>query len=204
MQGINNIILASQSPRRKELLDQVGIACRVVPGNFEEKITSSVPEEVVTDLSRGKCREVSSRMRQSCIIIGADTIVSADNQILGKPYDKTQAKEMLLTLQGNTHQVYTGVTIIWKTSKEIRRETTFFEKTDVTFYPMSDREINEYLKTDEPMDKAGAYGIQGLSAVYIKKINGDYNNVVGLPVAAVYQILKSASETYDIQNDIFE
>ncbi len=202
MQRLNNIILASSSPRRRELLNRVGIACRVIPSNFEEKITSSVPGDVVRDLSKGKCREVSSRMKQDCIVLGADTIVSADDRILGKPYDKSQAREMLHMLQGNTHQVYTGVTIIWRTAERILKETTFFERTDVTFYPMSENEIKEYLKTDEPMDKAGAYGIQGVSAVFVKKINGDYNNVVGLPVAAVYQTLKSASETYDLQNNI--
>lgn len=189
---MKELILASASPRRKELLEQVGIACRVVPSLVEEKITTTIPEDVVQELSRQKCREVAERLKEDCIVLGADTIVSVNGHILGKPSDETRAEEMLRELQGNTHQVYTGVTLIWRSCDAILKEDTFYKKTDVTFYPMSDAEIKKYVACGEPMDKAGAYGIQGLSAAFIEKICGDYNTVVGLPVAAVYQKIKSA------------
>ena len=192
---MREIILASASPRRKDLLEQVGISCRVVPSLIEESITTTVPQDVVQELSRQKCEDVAGRQAEDCVVLGADTIVSVHGKILGKPADEAQAVEMLQELQGNTHQVYTGVTLIWKSKKEVLREETFYEMTDVTFYGMSDEEIRNYVSSKEPMDKAGAYGIQGLSAKFIERICGDYNNVVGLPVASVYQKLKAEDET---------
>ncbi|MBQ8914309.1 MAG: septum formation protein Maf, partial [Lachnospiraceae bacterium] len=123
------------------------------------------------------------------LVIGADTVVSTDNKILGKPDSYEAAYDMLNELQGRTHEVYTGVTFVYNEGNEVK-QSTFFECTRVTFFEMSDREIKDYIRTGEPMDKAGAYGIQGLCAVYIKEIAGDYNNVVGLPIAKVYQKLK--------------
>ena len=193
---MREIILASASPRRKELLEQVGIDCRVVPSMVEERITTSVPQEVVMELSRQKCEEVAGRIKESGIVLGADTIVAVHGKVLGKPEDEQDAVRMLRELQGNTHQVFTGVTIIWRSEEEILCKETFFEKTDVTFYPMNEEEIIGYVRTKEPMDKAGAYGIQGLSAVFVEKISGDYKYVVGLPVAAVYQRLKAADEGF--------
>lgn len=187
---MQEIILASASPRRRELLAQVGIACRVMPSTVEEKITATVPEEVVMELSRQKCREVAGRGLEAGVFLGADTIVAADGAILGKPSGKEEACRMLELLQGRTHQVYTGVTMIWKREDGRMEEETFFEKTDVTFYPVSAEEIQAYVAGGEPLDKAGAYGIQGAAAKFIKGIEGDYNNVVGLPVAAVYQRLR--------------
>lgn len=201
---MKEIILASASPRRKELLEQVGIFCRVVPSLVEESINTTSPEEVVQELARQKCLDVAERTKEDCIVLGADTIVSIHNKILGKPSDETQAVEMLKELQGNTHQVYTGVTMIWRSRERILREETFYEKTDVTFYPMTDKEIWNYVKSKEPMDKAGAYGIQGLSAVFIEHISGDYNTVVGLPVAAVYQRLKAAEESLNKKGEGME
>lgn len=196
---MREIFLASASPRRRELLGQVGISCKVVPSLIEEKIETNVPEEVVQELARQKCEDVAGRLGGSGIFLGADTIVAVHGKILGKPADEEQARRMLLELQGETHQVYTGVTLIWQGDGRILREETFCEKTDVTFYPMSDDEIRGYVHTGEPMDKAGAYGIQGKSAVFVREIRGDYNNVVGLPVAAVYQRLKDAPETVVVQ-----
>lgn len=169
---MREIILASASPRRKELLEQVGIDCRVVPSMVEERITTSVPQEVVMELSRQKCEEVAGRIKESGIVLGADTIVAVHGKVLGKPEDEQDAVRMLRELQGNTHQVFTGVTIIWRSEEEILCKETFFEKTDVTFYPMNEEEIIGYVRTKEPMDKAGAYGIQGLSAVFVEKYQG--------------------------------
>lgn len=192
---MKELILASGSPRRKELLEQVGIQCRVIPSLVEEKITASKPQDVVMELARQKCEEVAGRTKGVGIVLGADTVVAIHGKILGKPEDDSKAREMLGELQGNAHQVYTGVALIWKDGDNVLREETFFEKTEVVFYPMDEQEIKAYVETGEPMDKAGSYGIQGLSAVFVERICGDYNNVVGLPVAAVYQRLKAAKET---------
>lgn len=186
---MKEIILASSSPRRKQLLEQAGIPYRVCPSQVEEKVTTSIPEKVVEELSFQKCEEVLSRMPEGSLVLGADTVVAFEGKILGKPADAKGALAMLSMLQGNTHQVYTGVTLMKKKDGRIWRET-FHECTDVTFYPVSSKEIDQYIATGEPMDKAGAYGIQGRFAVFVQKIRGDYNNVVGLPVAAVYQRLK--------------
>ena len=190
-----NVILASASPRRRELLAQIGITYTVMPSDAEEKGESGVPEEMVKELSGHKARDIFnklSRKEQSeALVIGADTVVSLDGQIMGKPRDKETAICMLAALQGRTHQVYTGVTLLWQQEEtgEVQ-EVSFFEKTEVTMFPMSEAEIREYTDTGEPMDKAGAYGIQGKCAAFIKGISGDYNNVVGLPIGRLYQEIK--------------
>lgn len=182
-----NIVLASASPRRKELLEQVGIRFTVKPSTCEEIITDSDPARVVLSLSHQKAIDVAENEKNT-LIIGSDTIVSIDNLILGKPKDREDAYRMLKLLQGNTHQVYTGVTTI--NIHENKNEVySFYSSTDVSFYEMTDEQIYNYIDSGEPMDKAGAYGIQGKSAIYIKEINGDYNTVVGLPVAMLYQTL---------------
>lgn len=186
---MRKIILASGSPRRKELLTQIGLEFTVVPAKGEEIIRSAVPSEAVTGLSLQKASEIAAITTEPAIIIGADTIVALNSRIMGKPKDKTDAFDMLKRLQDNTHSVYTGVTIIVNGSTP--HTITFYEETSVTMYAMSDSEIEAYIETGEPMDKAGAYAIQGQCAAYIRKINGDYNNVVGLPLAHVYQILKT-------------
>lgn len=199
---MRQIILASASPRRKELLEQIGLEFEVCPAKGEEIITSTVPEEVVQELSRQKAEEVAAMVSsykekheelmtpQELIVIGADTVVAMDNQILGKPKDEEDAVRMLTMLSGNTHSVYTGVTIVVVDEKNRAGEFSFFEKTDVTMCPMTQEEIRWYVGTGEPMDKAGAYGIQGKCAIFVKEIKGDYNNVVGLPVSHLYQELK--------------
>lgn len=191
MGNIENIriILASASPRRKDLLEQVGARFEIMPGEGDEVITKTLPDEAVEELSRQKAEEIARRVSEPAIIIGADTVVAIDGKILGKPKDEEDAASILSSLQGRTHQVYTGVTIIMKDGKK-EKYVTFSEATAVTMYPMSDMEIRNYIKTGEPMDKAGAYGIQGKSAIFVKGIQGDYNNVVGLPIARLYQELK--------------
>ena len=187
---MKNIILASASPRRKELMTQVGFTFRVQPSNNDEIITKNNPEEIVKELSYKKAKEVFEKGYMQDIVIGADTIVIYEEKILGKPKDEAEAYAMINRLQGNTHQVYTGVSIIWKQENNTHVRA-FAERTDVELFPMSDKEIREYVSTKEPFDKAGGYGIQGCFASFVKRINGDYNNVVGLPVARLYQELKN-------------
>ena len=194
MEGNLQIVLASASPRRKELLTQMAISYRILPSSADEIIEDRKPEQVVQRLSRLKATDVSDKLQQqgenNFLVIGADTVVSYQGRIMGKPGSEKEACDMLSCLQGNTHQVYTGVTLCIKTGKNELDWHTFYEKTDVSRYPMTEKEIQDYVATGEPMDKAGAYAIQGLCAVYIQRISGDYNNVVGLPVGRLYQELK--------------
>lgn len=198
----SRLILASGSPRRKELLEQIGAEFEILPAKGEEVITSTVPAQVVMELSAQKAQEVAGRYEeelgagnqgtsegeQTVVILGADTVVAYENKILGKPKDEEDAVRMLRMLSGHTHSVFTGVTfVICKEGKQEKQ--SFFAETKVTMYPMTEQQIGSYVATGEPMDKAGAYGIQGKCAVYIEKIMGDYNNVVGLPVALVFQNL---------------
>lgn len=188
---MKKLILASGSPRRKELLEQIGLDFEIIPAKGEEIMSSTLPNKVVEELSLQKASEIASLTRfqnSGDIILGSDTVVSLNGQIMGKPKSVEDASAMLKILQGKTHTVYTGVTfIITNTNPKI---ITFSEATHVSMYPMSDAEINAYIATGEPMDKAGAYAIQGKCAAYISKINGEYNTVVGLPIARVYQELK--------------
>lgn len=200
------IILASGSPRRKELLEQIGLEFEICPAKGEEVITTTIPHEAVLELSRQKAEEVAGGIAaylehgipsqlggeakgQDILVIGADTVVAYGNKILGKPKDEENAREMLSLLSGNTHSVYTGVTCVFISADGKTGEHIFYEKTDVSMCPMSQEQIKRYIATGEPMDKAGSYAIQGRCAVYVRKINGDYNNVVGLPVGRLYQEL---------------
>lgn len=184
-----NVILASASPRRKALLEKAGVVFRVNAAGGEEKIASENPEEAVRELSEAKAQNAAEQMEaqleQDTLIIGADTLVAYNGQILGKPADEKEAAKTLAMLQGNTHQVYTGVTLLRKQGNSWEKYT-FAECTDVTFYPVSEKEIWEYVSTGDPMDKAGSYGIQGPFGIYVRGIRGDYNNVVGLPVARLF------------------
>lgn len=187
----SRIILASASPRRQELLTQIGLPFEVCPSEWEEVTDKELPEEVVQELSYHKAMEVYERnvTEEGTVVIGADTIVACGGQVLGKPGTRERAEEMLGKLQGGTHQVYTGVAFVWK-EKGRTESAGFYECTDVRVYPMTEEEIRCYVEMGEPMDKAGAYGIQGGFAAFIQGICGDYNNVVGLPVGRVYQELK--------------
>lgn len=186
---MKRIILASASPRRKELLEQIGLTFEVTVSNVPEVITKSEPSEVVEELSVQKAKAAAqAQMKEgAAIVIGADTIVCQDGKIMGKPKDKEDAAKMLKRLAGNTHSVFTGVTVI-EDGVTVR---TFSCETKVRVYPMTEQEIWDYIETGEPMDKAGAYGIQGRFAAWIEGIEGDYNNVVGLPVSALWQVLKA-------------
>lgn len=183
------IVLASGSPRRRELMAQIGLEFTVRPSRVEEVIRYTEPDRIVEDLSRQKAEDIAAQAEEGTIVIGADTVVAVDNEILGKPHTVENAVKMLGKLQGRTHQVYTGVTVVEKTG-EGDQEITFSERTDVHIYPMTEEEIRAYAATEDPLDKAGAYGIQGAFAAYIQGITGDYYNVVGLPVGRLYQELK--------------
>ena len=182
---MKKIILASASPIRKELLERAGVQFEICPGNGEEHITSNKPEEIVKELSEQKAMAAVFPAEEGTVIIGSDTIVAFEGKVLGKPSDEEDAVKTLLMLQGNTHQVYTGVTVLEYRGSQWRK-LVFAERTDVTFYPVSENEIREYVKTGEPMDKAGSYGIQGLFGIYVKGISGEYANVVGLPVGRLF------------------
>lgn len=186
---LDTIILASGSPRRQELLRQIGIDPVVCKSHVEEVVTSEIPGDVVMELSMQKAEDVAADSPVGSVILGADTVVAVDGRILGKPGSHLEACQMIRILQGRTHQVYTGVTLVVK-DEEGTHGTTFFEETDVEVYPMTEEEILSYADSEEPMDKAGAYAIQGRFAAYIRGIKGDYSNVVGLPVGRVYQELK--------------
>lgn len=188
--GRMELILASESPRRKELLEQVGLKFITMSCGGEAEVETKIPYQVVEEHAMQKAEAVAKSYQKESIIIGADTVVAFQGEILEKPKDKQDAINMLTWLQGNTHEVYTGVVLIKIDQRGNKVKKNFHECTKVTFYPMTKEEIEEYVDTLEPMDKAGSYGIQGIAAKYIKEISGDYNNVVGLPVARVYQELK--------------
>lgn len=208
------LVLASASPRRRELLSQIGLEFTVMPSTKEENAKTTEADALVQELSRQKAVDIweqlsggqgqnpdadqeqiseetqepnlNGKRQPELLVIGADTVVCCEGKILGKPHSREAAAEMLTALQGRSHEVYTGVTL-YSQSETV----TFFECTQVEFYPMTEVEISEYIDSKEPMDKAGAYGIQGLGARFVKGIRGDYNNVVGLPVGRLYQELKS-------------
>ena len=182
------LILASASPRRRELLGKIGMEFDVLPAKGEEVVTKKLPWEVVEELSFQKAKEIADLQTEECIVIGSDTIVAKGKEIMGKPKSEEDAFRMLSEISGNCHQVYTGVTLI--RTGEQPKVITFAEKTDVYLYEMSKQEILAYIATKDPMDKAGAYGIQGDFAIHVKGIEGDYYNVVGLPIGKVYQELK--------------
>lgn len=181
------ILLASGSPRRRELIKLVSDDVRICPSGCEENVPEGLnAEETVKYLSRLKGLDVKNKATDGEITVSADTVVCLDEKILGKPRDEKDAFSMLSLLSGKTHAVFTGVTLI--KGEQIK---TFCEKSLVTFYELSSEEIDDYIKTGEPLDKAGAYGIQGAGALLVKKIDGDYFNIVGLPVAKLKRELLS-------------
>ena len=188
---MREIILASGSPRRKELLLAAGIPFSVRAGSVDETTDLKDPESIVRELSGRKCLRAASDGEDG-VYLGADTVVACKDpcRVLGKPADEEDAVRMLKMLQGTGHQVWTGVTMAQKRDGSVIRSVTEAAKTDVTVVPMTEDEIRSYVSTGEPMDKAGAYGIQGLFSRYIEKIDGSYANVVGLPVHIVYRILR--------------
>lgn len=191
------VILASGSPRRKELLTQAGIAFEVITSDADETPTKTVPAEIVMELSKRKGEDVYERLEREgridkageTLIISADTLVFFKDERLGKPKDKADAFRMIKELSGDVHDVITGVTLTYVNQGQ-KKQVRFFEKTEVSVYDLTDEEIEAYIATGEPMDKAGAYAIQGFFGKYIKGINGEYANVVGLPIARLYHEIK--------------
>jgi len=187
------IILASASPRRKKLFDQMNIPISVIPSSIEEYVDEQLtPGEIVCSLARQKGEDVA-KSQKNAIIISADTIVVYNSSILGKPGDEHEAAQILQLLGGEVHSVYSGVHII-ENDHDMQNVTTlsFYERTKVTFSPLDELEIERYIQTGSPMDKAGAYGIQDdMGSIFVEKIEGDYYNVVGFPINAFYQNLKN-------------
>ncbi len=182
---MTDIILASASPRRSELMTLAGFRFDVICADIDEIVPEkALPQEVVMSLALQKAQAVAKDHRKSAVV-GSDTVVALDGKILGKPRSEKEAAEMLRSLSGRIHKVFTGVAIVCG-----EKVTSFFEETEVEFYPLTDQEILDYVATGEPMDKAGAYGIQGRGSVLVKRINGDYFNVMGLPISKVYRELK--------------
>jgi len=180
------VILASQSPRRKELIKMLHIEALTIPSNVKEVIDESLShEEMVMDLALQKATDVF-RNHKNDLVLGFDTLVILRDKVMGKPKDKEEAKAYLRQLSGNTHRVITGCAFIKK-----GHSSSFYSSADVTFFPMTEQEIDEYVDTNEPFDKAGAYGIQGYGSKYIQSIYGDYYAIVGFPVSRIYRELKN-------------
>jgi septum formation protein len=181
----SNIILASASPRRHEILARLGINFTAVASNVDERPhVDESPGDYIIRIARSKVVDVA-RKYESGLVIGADTVVVLDSKILGKPIDDEDARQMLFSLAGRWHAVMTGVALYDTATKA---EVVDFEKTLVRFAPLTDAEINWYLATGEHKDKAGAYGIQGCAGLFIEEIAGNYHNVVGLPIPLVYRL----------------
>lgn len=185
-----NIILASSSPRRKEILKTVGFDFTIHPADIDESKTNcDCATDLVKELSYEKANAVYEKEKSpDALILGADTIVVYNNEILGKPKDQEDAYNMIALLQDRTHSVYTGVTLIWN-QKGAKKVITFYETSKVSLYPIDSYDIKAYVKSGEPFDKAGSYGIQGSFSKHVKSIEGEYNNVVGLPIGRIYHEL---------------
>jgi len=185
MKTQTKIILASTSPRRQSLLKRIIKEFEIIPSNYEEDMTLNLtPSELAKTLSHGKAAEVAKR--KNGIIIGSDTFISFNNKILGKPHTPKKAKEMLKSLSGKTHEIYTGLTII---NTETKQEIIDCEITGITFKKLTEREIDEYIETKEPLDKAGAYALQGLAKKFIIKIEGSRTSAIGLPLEKLSKML---------------
>lgn len=182
------LILASASPRRKELLEQMGLTFSICPACKEECSTSKEPGAVVKELALQKAMEIAEKTKEDAFVIGSDTVVAYKGEIMGKPVDEEDAFRMLKSLQGAFHTVYTGVAVVDVKTREVL--LNFVDETEVSMYPMSDEWIREYIGTGEPMDKAGAYAIQGGCALWIQGIRGAYSTVVGFPSARFYQEMR--------------
>lgn len=191
------IILASESPRRKEIMEQMDITYETMPSNVKEEAEENSPEKLVEALAIVKARDVVNRLRsvkEDLIIIGADTMVFHQGNALGKPKDREDAIKMLNALSNDTHEVYTGVCIIIRRHSQdndnvLDDQIAFSVCTQVVVQPLTSEQVEDYVDSGEPLDKAGAYAIQGKFGIYIKEIHGDYYNVVGFPIAKIYEKL---------------
>lgn len=187
------IVLASGSPRRKELLSSLGLNFKIIKSDYDENIENKeFSNELIIHLAEEKVKDVAIKVKKPSIIIGADTVVIIDNQILGKPVDEADAFNMLKKLSGRTHKVVTAISIFDNSINKIYSEAVTSE---VTFKNLSDKEIKNYIKTGEPMDKAGSYGIQAYGALFVKSINGCYFNIVGLSIFKLSEMLKEFGVT---------
>lgn len=201
------IILASGSPRRKELLVQAGYDFVIEVSDADENIQAENPGELVEELSCRKAQAVAQHHRREeeiSTIIGADTVVALEGQILGKPENESAAMEMLRSLSGKTHQVYTGVSLLLLQNGQLIAEEKFHVCTDVTMRELAEEEMLRYVNTGEPMDKAGAYGIQGKAAMFISGICGDYYNVVGLPLCETVCRLRQLWKEWEMHEKTLE
>lgn len=187
---MRKVILASASPRRKEILEQVGMEFHIIPSTCEEICAETEPSNVVRSLALQKAEDIAGKINGDFVVIGSDTVVAKDGQILGKPVDEKHAFEMLDSLQGDIHQVYSGVALVWNENSELKQKK-FYAMTEVEIFPMTKQQIADYIATRDCMDKAGAYGIQGCFAEHVKGIKGDYYNVVGLPISLVMKELRA-------------
>ncbi len=189
------IILASGSPRRREIMETMGLPYRIISENVKEETQETIPEEQVKALARLKTRAVLPRVKEQLgdvaeyIIIGADTMVFYQGHALGKPKDEQDAARMLQMLSNQLHEVYTGVNIIIGKQDDHKEDISFAVCSKVSVRSLTQEQIRAYIATGEPMDKAGAYAIQGKFGIYIKEISGDYYNIVGFPIAKIYDIL---------------
>ncbi|MCB5246048.1 MAG: Maf family protein [Candidatus Cloacimonadaceae bacterium] len=190
------VVLASSSPRRLELFRMIGLQPLVIPAQINEPINGDKPYLQAMNNAKNKASIIAAQMDSETIVVGADTIVVLNNKILGKPKNTFQAKEYLTLLSGKTHKVYTGVCICWKTL-----QCTRYERSLVEFAPLTEADIDAYVATGEPMDKAGAYGIQGYGSQFIKRIVGCYFNVMGFPIHLFYCMLSSMFESYTLNNN---
>lgn len=185
---MKKLILASASPRRKELLTKIGLNFDVIPSNYDEQLSdNNFSYKKIETLALNKGQEVSNRVDKNAIIISADTVVVLDGKILGKPHSKQDAFEMISSLSGETHEVITSIAMIDNDTKEVLISSV---ATKVTFRKILNEEIEKYISTTEPYDKAGAYAAQGLAAIFIEKIDGCFNNVVGISTFEVDKMLK--------------
>lgn len=181
------LILASGSPRRRQLLEQIGLDFRVISSDIDETVDTSLPPaQIVEWLSRQKAEAVAAQAGPGDLIIAADTVVALENAILGKPEDELDAFKMLTALSGGRHQVYTGMTLLRDGERQTEHEVT-----TVTFRELAEEEITAYIATGEPSDKAGAYGIQGYGAMLVERVEGDYFNVMGLPLCHLGRMLRA-------------
>ena len=197
------IILASASPRRKQLMEMAHLEFEIWPSETEEVVNTTVPEKICTQLARQKALDVASQIRTynethpdltvetDILVIGADTIVAKDDTVFGKPKDEEDAARMLRSLSGSTHSVFTGVTLVFMNGSGRVGEHTFYDETKVTFYPLDEDDISSYIHREDVLDKAGAYGIQSGAAVFVRSIEGDFYNVVGLPIARILDEIKN-------------
>lgn len=181
----HKVALASASPRRKEIFELLGLNALIIPSKIAEPIDHRPPWMLVQAHAAAKAKDVSKFLDEQTVIVAADTLVYVDSTVLGKPLNKPEAARYLRMLSGKEHNVYTGISVLWK-----NRQITRYAKSTVRFQILTEQEIKDYIETNEPMDKAGAYGIQGYGCQFISKISGCYFNVMGFPVNTFYQIIK--------------